>query len=262
MLHLCAIAIILIGTFLTGSATASCLPQEMEAAQIVGTRDARTVELADGRLVRPAGIESFALIGEDAEAADAHLADRLAGILAGRQAQFHIISNRTDRYGRLAALLAVEGTLVQAQLAGEGAALALPDGDGVPCMAEFLAAEAAARIRRAGLWADNAVLPALPGALSPHLGGYVIFEGEVVSVGTRSRRTYLDFGRYWSEDVTVIIEARDRDAFGGAAALEALAGRRIRVRGFLEERAGPLVTARWPAQIEVLEPLEDKGDGS
>lgn len=106
------------------------------------------------------------------------------------------------------------------------------------------------------------MLPAEPGALSSHLGRYVIFEGEVLSVGNRTRRTYLNFGRRWSQDVTVVIEARDRERFGGADDLEALAGRRVRVRGFVEERGGPMVTARHKGQIEVLSPQDGQGSGS
>ena len=101
-----------------------------------------------------------------------------------------------------------------AALAGEGAAIAFPEGGGADCIAAILAAEAAARGRRAGQWAAVAVKPADPGALSSHLGRYVIFEGEVLSVGNRSRRTYLNFGRRWSEDVTVVIEARPQSTAG------------------------------------------------
>lgn len=255
-------AVALIGIALAEPATAVCLPGPTEPAHVAAIADARTLELADGRLVRPAAIESFALIGEDAAHADAVLAEGLTALLAGRQAHVHFTSDKPDRYGRLAALIATADGLVQARLAAEGVALALPDADGGPCTADILAAEAAARSQKAGLWAEIAVLPARPGALSPHLGGYVIFEGRVLSVGNRTRRTYLNFGRRWSEDVTVIIESRDRDSFGGAEALEALAGRRVRVRGFVEERGGPLVTVRWTGQIEVLQPRDGEGDGS
>jgi endonuclease YncB( thermonuclease family) len=246
---------------LAGPADA-CLPHAMEPVRVAAVRDARTLELSDGRLVRPAGIESFALIGAETERADALLAERLASRLAGKPADVHFVSERADRYGRRAALIATEAGLVQAELAAEGVALAFPEGGGAACMPAILAAEAAARRQGAGLWSQTAVRAAAPGALSSYLGGYVIFEGKVLSVGNRPRRTYLNFGRRWSEDVTVVIEARDRDSFGGEEALEALAGRRVRIRGFLEERGGPLVTARRTGQIEALEPLNGEGDGT
>ena len=74
----------------------------------------------------------------------------------------------------------------------------------------------------------------------------------MISVGTRTDRTYLNFGGRWATDVTVEIPDRRRDAFGGAEALEALAGRRVRVRGFAVEKAGPMIELRHPWQIERL----------
>lgn len=247
---------------LVGPAQAACLLPEGEAAIVAEVRDARTLVLADGRLVRPAAIESFALIGDDTEAADGLLAARLAGLLAGRQVRLQFLSERPDRYGRRAALIAEKAGLVQARLAADGAAIAFPGEDAGACMADIFAAEAAARRTSSGRWHAVSVKPAEPGALSPHLGGYVIFEGTVLTVGNRTRRTYLNFGRRWSQDVTVVIAAADRDRFGGAGRLAALAGRRVRVRGFVEEWGGPLVAARWTGQIEALAPREGKGNGS
>jgi hypothetical protein len=255
------LALALVAAAAPARAAADCLPGEAQVARVAEVRDARTILLADGRLVRPAAIESFALLGDDAEAADSLLAERLAGLIAGRQVRLGFVSGRPDRYGRHAAFLAGDGGPVQAELARQGAAVALPDGDDAGCMADILAAEAAARAGRAGRWAAVSVKSAEPGAVSPHLGGYVLFEGTVLSVGNRTARTYLNFGRRWSEDVTVVIEAADRERFGGTEALEALAGRRVRVRGFVEERGGPLVVARWPGQIEVMA-TEGEGNGT
>jgi micrococcal nuclease len=78
----------------------------------------------------------------------------------------------------------------------------------------------------------------------------------VVSVGNRRTRTYLNFGGRWTEDVTVEIEARDRERFGGEAGLAALSGWRVRVRGYVEERRGPAIILRSPLQIEKLGRLD------
>src|SRR5690606_16312562 len=98
-------------------AAADCLPGAVQAARVAEVRDARTILLADGRFVRPAAIESFALLGDDTEAADSLLAERLAGLVAGRQVRLGFVSDRPDRYGRRAALIAGDGGLVQAELA-------------------------------------------------------------------------------------------------------------------------------------------------
>ena len=74
----------------------------------------------------------------------------------------------------------------------------------------------------------------------------------MVSVGNRRTRTYLNFGGRWTRDVTVEVEARDRERFGGEPGLTAFSGWRVRVRGYVEERRGPAVMLRSPLQIEKL----------
>ena len=100
---------------------------------------------------------------------------------------------------------------------------------------------------------NTSFLPLLT-ALDPFIGGFAIFQGVVVSVGNRRSRTYLNFGGWWAEDVTVEIDGRDREGFGGEAGLAALAGQRVRVRGFIEEKQGPMTIVRSPMQIERIDP--------
>ena len=128
------------------------------------------------------------------------------------------------------------------------------DDTGDACAKRLLALEAAARLARRGGWSDPGffVAVARPDALSSQFGHFVIFQGIVRSVGTRRDRTYIDFGGQWRNDVTVEITANRRRYFGGETALEDLAGKSVRVRGFLQEKAGPMISARHPAQIEVL----------
>jgi hypothetical protein len=62
---------------------------------------------------------------------------------------------------------------------------------------------------------------------------------------------YVNFGRRWTEDFTVTILKRNERNFT-AVGLEpkTLAGRQIRVRGWVEERGGPWIEATRPEQIE------------
>jgi hypothetical protein len=61
----------------------------------------------------------------------------------------------------------------------------------------------------------------------------------------------VNFGRWWTRDLSVVILRRNRRSFA-AAGIEPqrLQGRRIRVRGFIEERRGPVIEADPPEQIE------------
>jgi endonuclease YncB( thermonuclease family) len=221
--------------------------------------DARSVRLADGRVLRLAGIEPFTLLLDEAGDAEEKLKRRLAALVAGAELRVEIVDGEPDRYGRFPALAAIGDSLLQEKLAGEGLALAFAAGDPLPCFERLLAAEAEARQQRRGLWSSATVADARPEALVSRIGRFAIFEGIILSVGTRPATTYLDFGRRWSEDVTIEIPAKDRDAFGGEAALERLEGARIRARGFPVDKAGPMLPVRSPMQLEILDSGPDAG---
>jgi hypothetical protein len=236
------------------AAAAKSCAGEMEEAQAIAVPDMRTVELDDGRTLRIAAIESFALLSSAGDTAERVLQDRLAGLLAGKALHIRLLSDEPDRYGRVPALVALEdGTTVQEMLIQEGLAIAFAtDASALPCFAEMLLAEDAARRETRGFWTSPALPYATAEALEPLTGGFAIFEGAVRSVGNRTNTTYLNFGYRWSEDATVEIPADERDRFGGEEPLAALVEKRVRVRGFLEEKAGPMMTVRSPMQIEVL----------
>ena len=65
---------------------------------------------------------------------------------------------------------------------------------------------------------------------------------------------YVNFGRRWSQALTVTILKRHERTFA-AAGMEPkkLENRRVRVRGWLEERNGPRIEAAHPEQIEIAE---------
>src|SRR5206468_10803124 len=122
---------------------------------------------------------------------------------------------------------------------------------------ELLTRERAARKAKLGLWAisyydlldaDN------PPDVLAERGRFALVEGKVVSVRESGATIYVNFGRQWTEDFTVTILKRNERSFT-AAGLEPkkLEGRRVRIRGFIEQRGGPWVEATRPEQIEVLD---------
>ena len=83
---------------------------------------------------------------------------------------------------------------------------------------------------------------------------FQIVEGTVVAVARRRNWTYLNFGPDYRLDFTIAVRAGDRQAFKGSdMVLGALAGRRLRVRGWIESWNGPLIKVSHPEQIEVLD---------
>jgi hypothetical protein len=85
-------------------------------------------------------------------------------------------------------------------------------------------------------------------------GHFALVEGKVSSVRASGATIYVNFGRRWSQDFTVTIAKRNERSFA-AAGLDprSLAGRRLRVRGWVEERGGPWIEAIRPEQIELSE---------
>ncbi len=117
--------------------------------------------------------------------------------------------------------------------------------------------EKQARQARVGLWAEPnfAPLPAEPGTWAQErLGTFVLIEGTVASVRQSGGTVYVNFGRRWTRDFTLMVPRRLQAAFREAGRdPQMLQGRRVRVRGWLERRTGPVIEASAPEQIELLE---------
>ncbi len=244
---------VLLGGVAHAAGAAACLDGAEEDVREAEVVDARALRLADGRMLRIAGIEPFDLYRPELEEAEPRLRRRLSELTGAGPLAVKLVSGAPDRYGRLPALIEAGGALLQERLAGEGMAIAFASGDPLPCFGRILAAEATARRAGRGFWAGQTLPHATPAALQQQIGHFVIFEGEVISIGNRSQRTYLNFGARWTEDVTVEVERGDRGGFGGETGLSALAGHKVRVRGFLQAKGGPMLAIRSPMQLEVVD---------
>jgi len=232
------------------------------AAEII---DGRTFVLGDGREVRLAGIEvpPLPLQREQGAAPGGDAArDALKALLSGNEVVLRQAEpQKTDRYGRLVAYAVVRRDdvdhLVQADLVAAGAARVAAKAGGRTCAGELLGRESAARAAKLGLWASSyyELLRAESAAdVAAEHGHFALVEGQVVSVRESGATIYVNFGRRWTEDFTVTILKRNERSFT-AASIEPqkIAGRRIRVRGWVEERGGPWIEASRPEQIEFID---------
>jgi len=122
------------------------------------------------------------------------------------------------------------------------------------CADALLSAERAARTARRGLWADPNFAPLsaenLPG-LQAERGRFALVEGKVLSVRESGATIYVNFWRRWTRDFTATIPRRLQRSFAAAGVEpKKLEGRRIRVRGWVEQRGGPIIATEAPEQIE------------
>jgi hypothetical protein len=193
--------------------------------------DARSFHLEDGRDVRLAGI-----VPVFPEKPGAGRTQALAAMLAGRDVRLDGEDDAPDRYGRQAAFVwrLPDETLVQRELLAQGEAIAAADVSDKDCAATLLAAEAAAREAKRGIWADPAAIKNTesPGDILTAIGRFALVEGKVLSVRQAGTTTYLNFGRNWTRDFAVTIPRRALANLAAAGfVLKSLENKRIRVRG-------------------------------
>ena len=226
--------------------------------------DGRTFALEDGREIRLAGIEVPPLPEpepKEKSPAPGGIAarDALAALLSGAQITLkQADAQKTDRYDRIIAYAFAKRDgadhAVHADLVAAGQARVAARVGNRSCAMELLRRETLARKAKLGLWgssyydllnADN------PTDVLAEQGRFALVEGRVLSVRESGATIYVNFGRRWTEDFTVTILKRNERNFT-AAGLEPkkLAGRQIRVRGWIEERGGPWIEATRPEQIE------------
>jgi endonuclease YncB( thermonuclease family) len=245
--------------------TSACGGEAIAQARAGRVIDGRTFALDDGREVRLAAIEvpQLPLPGEtDAAPGGAPAKDALAALLSDKAVVLKRAEAQTnDRYGRIVAYVftaADDGMrLAQAQLLAAGFARVAARVGSRTCAVELLSRERAARAAKLGLWTSSYYDlrdAEKPADLLGDLGHFALVEGRVVSVRESGATIYVNFGRRWTEDFTVTILKRNERSFT-ATGLEPskLAGRRVRIRGWVEERGGPWIEAARPEQIELVD---------
>lgn len=238
-----------------GSEPPTCDVPPTVTARVTEVLDGNTIETAHG-VVRLAGIEAPRAFGfGDPPQADAAL-KVLGDLVTGKTVAIAEIGEHPDRYGRIHAHVFVEdGQWAQAALVELGLARVRPLTGEEACLSALLAAEAGARAAGRGIWAGgtNDPLRADDPSLSRKIGLYAIVEGRILSVGYGSVMVFLDFGHNYRRDFTVMVPKRLEEQFTEAGKpLAEIEGRRVRVRGMIEESGGPAIRLQSPLAIELL----------
>lgn len=234
-------------------------------ARVTEVVDGDTVLLDSGVQVRligmqapklPLGREDFVTWPGAAEAKRF-----LEALVLGKEVELRYGGERRDRYERALAHVFVAGTgaWVQQEVIAAGWARVYSFSDNRFCLSELYEAERRARAEKLGIWtmdyyrlreADR------PDALVHLEGHYELVEGRVLNAARAGRRVYLNFGRHWKSDFTIVIDRPAQRLFEevGFDPL-ALEGEFIRVRGWIEREDGPRIEVTHPEQIEILAAL-------
>lgn len=240
-----------------------CPPIATELRAVAEIRTAGEISLDDGTSARLLGIMAPSRRDLPDPPGDwlpqSKAVAELDRLLANRTILIAEAGAFRDRYGRrvIHAFSASEPKqwLQSAMIeAGHARVSALP-GEAT-CLRELFLLEAVARAKRVGLWANPAYdirAARDPRTLASLIGTFQLVEGWVSSVSRRRNTVYLNFGRDWRWDFTAAIDLRRSAAKDAVAArLQALQGRLVRVRGFVERRNGPFISLASPDAVEEL----------
>ncbi len=237
-------------------AASACPALSTQTMVVTGITAVGGLVTAEGEEVRLAGLAFPQVSGATPESAGGSpLATAIARLATG-PVQVEV-ADSPDRYGRIRAhVYAQDGRWLQAELVVAGLAIVRPEGGDPGCLRALLALEAAARGAGAGLWADsrNVAKASDQSSLLAEIGLYALVEGRIVSVGYGSRMVFLDFGRSFRTDFTVMVQKSlvPRLVEAGIT-VESLAGRAVRVRGVIEESGGPAIRLTDPLALELLD---------
>jgi len=183
----------------------------------------------------------------------------LEQLALGKNVEIRYGGAQTDRYGRILGHMFIgeEQIWAQGAMLREGLARVYSFPDNRFCLNELYKIEAQARVDRVGIWDGEAFYTvrdgARPNQILERLDNYEIVEGRVINADRVGSRVYLNFGEYWKEDFTIVIERSglrrfENDQIDPLMFEDAL----VRVRGWVEQRDGPRIEVTHPEQIELL----------
>lgn len=254
-------ALILSGAITGRDIARAQVPDALESggtARVVAVVDGDTVILDDSRQVRLVGIQAPKLPLGRPGFAKWPLADEaksaLEDLVLGRRVSLGYGGETVDRHDRLLAHLFTEdGTWVQGALLAAGFARVYSFPDNRALVRDMLLRERDSREADQGIWSHPYYGVLDPEASARHLDQYALVEGRVMDVAVVRGRTFLNYGSDWRSDFTISISARDWQRFKESGiSPEDYLGRRIRVRGWLKSRNGPMIDVTHPEQIEIL----------
>lgn len=247
------------------TAALACPQLEMAPGGIVvQVTDGDTIVLGDGRVVRLIGTQAPKLPlgrdGFDSWPLAPEAKDALALMLLNKSVQLGYGGETIDRYDRQLAHVFIETpdgpVWAQHAMVAMGLARVYSFPDNRQCLDLLFAAEGRARLSGLGIWADpyySVRAADTPDDLLARAGHYELVEGRIARADHNGGRIYLNFGRFWKEDFTAVIEAPALKLFAQAGVDPlVLEGTLVRIRGWVDDRDGPRIEVTHPEQLEVL----------
>jgi micrococcal nuclease len=223
--------------------------------------DSRTVLMKDNKIIRLLAVEYPLNLGEDMSPAEIAAKDRLEKLLPEATEveiwqSFNSKTGRVNRMGHVLAHLVIkkDGLWVNGTLIDEGLGWTATDTSNPEMADQLYNLEDKARVAKRGLWSDKLPYGVLSAEdASSGNGSFRVVEGAIKRAATSKNNLYLNFGSDMKKDFTVMITPELRRAFSKRGIdTMALAGRTVRVRGWIREWNGPFLELETPERLEIL----------
>lgn len=234
-------------------------PEAVASAHVIRVVDGDTVVLNTGAEVRLTGIQAPKLPLERKGFRAWPLAGKAKAVMETlslrQRVRLEYTGRRHDRWGRLLAHLHTGDTWLQREMLLRGLARVYTFAGNRKHAAALYAAERAARAMRRGIWALDWYRLLTPPEAENRIGTFQLVEGMPKNVAIVRGRAYLNFGADWKTDFTVSIAPKYLKLFRTAGVdIVSMKNQRVRVRGWLVRRNGPMIAVTHPEQIEKLDP--------
>jgi len=253
----------LVACLLGSAAMAEAPPCEVErgeARAVARIADGETLVLDDGRRVRligalaPRAGDVGAVPGSWPPENETHAA--LSALVEGQSIVLWHDAVRSDRYGQALAQVTVGADWLQGTLVAHGLARAYGRPGMDACSEALARLERPAREQALGLWANAAYGIRAANARQEWdraAGSFAVVSGTVQRVSRGRVEVYLALaprgqGAY---PLAAVVTASRKDLSGGVEP-RALAGRRVIVRGWIEQRRGPVIIVDSRGQLELV----------
>ncbi len=227
--------------------------------KVVKVIDGDTVKLSNGKLLRYIGLDTpevrikkngrfiyspqpFALEAKDF---NRHLVE-------GKFVKIEFDVERSDKYGRLLGYCFVRNKFVNAKLIEEGYAVVYTRPPNVKYTDLFLSLQQKARRERKGLWGSYEVIESRNAY--QYINQIRTVRGVVLSTYMSKKALYLNFGKDYRKDFTIVIFKDCYSQFSkiGIDPLTFYKGKTVEVTGRIRSYNGPEIIASSPFDIRIV----------
>lgn len=237
-----------------------CPLAEGDTRAVARVIDGETLALDNGRQLRLIGalVPRASDVGAAAGSWPPENATRaaLAALVEGRSVRLWHDTRRSDRYSQVLAHVMVGSTWLQGTLVARGLARAYGRPGTDACAEALVRLERRARQDGLGLWGNAAygVRAASRGDWQRALHTFQIVSATVRRVSRGSGDVYLTLGAWGRRayPLAAVVVAKRSDLTGGVAPRR-LVGRRVLVRGWIEQRRGPVIVIDSKGQLELID---------